>query len=58
MLRQKEAELGGLSQGPGADSLLLLLKRGAPVWRVGAGAGLGGAKLVRGRCQIWRRGFQ
>lgn len=63
VLRQEEAELGGLSQGPGADSLPLLL-RAATVRRVsaearlGLGLGRGGAGLCRGRGHSWWGGCQ
>lgn len=57
VLRQEEVELGGLSQGPGADSLPLLL-RGATVRGVSAEARLGGAGIGRGRGQSWWRARQ
>lgn len=57
VLRQEEAELRGLSQGPAADALPLLL-RGATKRRVSAEARLGGAGLGMGRGQHWWRGCQ
>lgn len=51
--RQEAAQLGGLSQGTGAESLPVLL-RGATVRRVGAEARLGRAGLLRGQGQRWR----
>lgn len=54
VLRQEEAELGGLSQGPAAD-WLPLVPRGAAARRVSAEAKLGWAGLGRRRGRHWWR---